>query len=66
MMDRYFPNSGWLRLRRETLDRLQRFKSSQAVPSWDQAFDVLLSAAERAGVAIENGATEAFDAELGR
>jgi hypothetical protein len=45
VMDLYFPNSGWLRLHRDTLDRLQRFKSAQAVPTWDQAFDVLLKLA---------------------
>jgi hypothetical protein len=42
VMDLYFPNTGWLRLGRDTLDRLQRFKTSQAVPTWDQAFDLLL------------------------
>ena len=29
LMDRYFPGSGWLRLRRDTLARLQRFKSDK-------------------------------------
>ncbi len=48
-MDLYFPNSGWLRLHRDTLDRLQRFKSAQAVPTWDQAVDVLLKLAGEAG-----------------
>ena len=32
MMDLYFPNSGWLRLSRDTLDALQRFKASRACP----------------------------------
>jgi hypothetical protein len=45
VMDGYFPNSGWLRLGRDTLDRLQRFKASQAVPTWDQAFELLLKRA---------------------
>jgi hypothetical protein len=48
VMDLYFPNSGWLRLHRDTLDRLQRFKSAQAVPTWDQAVDVLLKLAGEA------------------
>ena len=34
---------------RDTLDRLQRFKSAQAVPTWDQAFDVLLKQAGEDG-----------------
>ena len=42
VMDLYFPNSAWLRVSRETFDRLQRFKASRAVPTWDQAFELLL------------------------
>jgi hypothetical protein len=45
VMDLYFPNSGWLRVSRDNLDRLQRFKTSQAVPTWDQAFELLLKRA---------------------
>jgi hypothetical protein len=45
MMDLYFPNSGWLRVRRDTLDQLQRFKVVRALPTWDQAFELLLKEA---------------------
>jgi hypothetical protein len=45
VMDLYFPNSGWLRLHRETLDRLQRFKAERALPTWDQALERLLKEA---------------------
>jgi uncharacterized protein DUF6084 len=45
LMDLYFPNSGWLRLGRDTLDSLQRFKASRALPTWDQALDQLLKEA---------------------
>lgn len=45
MMDLYYPNSGWLRVRRDTLDRLQRFKATRALPTWDQAFEQLLKEA---------------------
>ena len=44
-MDIYFPESGWLRLPRRTIDRLQRFKASQALPTWEQAMDALLKEA---------------------
>jgi Family of unknown function (DUF6084) len=44
-MDLYFPNSGWLRVSRDTLDALQRFKSGRALPTWDQAFEQLLKQA---------------------
>ena len=36
MMDLYFPNTGWLRLRRETLDALQRYKAERALLTWDE------------------------------
>jgi Family of unknown function (DUF6084) len=49
LMDLYFPNSGWLRVHRDTLDRLQRFKSSRALPTWDQAFAQLLKEAGEDG-----------------
>ena len=42
VMDLYFPNSGWLRVSRDTLDALQRYRASMALPTWDQAFERLL------------------------
>jgi len=45
LMDQYFPNSGWLRLGRGTLDALQQFKASRALPTWDQALTQLLKEA---------------------
>jgi len=45
LMDHYFPNSGWLRLDRDTLGRLARFKSARALPTWEQAFAMLLKEA---------------------
>ena len=44
MMDQHFPNSAWIRVQRDTLDALQRFKSHQAMTSWDQALESLLGA----------------------
>jgi hypothetical protein len=45
LMDHYFPNSGWLRLDREMLTALQRYKSVRALPTWEQAFAALLKEA---------------------
>ncbi|MBC6460328.1 DUF6084 family protein [Actinomadura sp. HBU206391] len=42
LMDLYFPGSGWLRLRRDTLRALHRFKSSRALATWDEAVERLL------------------------
>jgi hypothetical protein len=41
-MDRHFPNSAWLRLDRDTYDRLLRYRSRAALPSWERAIDSLL------------------------
>jgi len=43
MMDAHFPNSSWVRLRRDTLDALLRFRSERALPSWDDTFLALLN-----------------------
>jgi hypothetical protein len=48
VMDHYFPASGWLRLRRDTLDALLRYKAERAIPTWDEALVALVS--EVAGV----------------
>lgn len=45
VMDLYFPNSGWVRVRRDTLDRLRSYKVRRALPSWDDAFELLLKEA---------------------
>lgn len=42
MMDHYFPNSAWIRLHRDTLDALQRFKSDRAIATWDETLALLL------------------------
>jgi hypothetical protein len=44
-MDRYFPNSAWLRVSRDTLDALTRFKARRALPTWEEAFEQLLKEA---------------------
>jgi hypothetical protein len=49
IMDRFFPGSGWLRVRRDTLDALQRFKAVRALPTWDDALEALFKEAGEAG-----------------
>jgi len=41
-MDQFFPGGGWLRLRQDTIDRLQAFRGRHAAVTWDQAIDLLL------------------------
>jgi hypothetical protein len=46
LMDRYFPGSAWIRLRRESFDALYRFKGRHALPTWDDAVEALLKNAD--------------------
>ena len=46
MMDHYFPNSAWLRLRRDSFDRLYAYRSRNALPSWERTVDALLDEAQ--------------------
>jgi len=45
LMNRYFPNSSWLRLRRENIDALHRFKGRRALTTFDDAVEALLAQA---------------------
>jgi hypothetical protein len=41
-MDQHFPGSAWLRLSRESLDRLAAYRGRHALPSWEATIDALL------------------------
>ena len=45
LMDLYFPGSGWLRLRTDTVDALARVKSREVLPTWDESVERLLTKA---------------------
>jgi hypothetical protein len=45
-MNLHFPNSAWLRVDRETLLALQRYKSRNALPTWDSVLTALLGHVE--------------------
>ncbi|MFH9425134.1 DUF6084 family protein [Streptomyces sp. NPDC017529] len=47
VMDLYFPGSGWLRLRRETLDALRDFKHERQLTTWEETVGELLDRARR-------------------
>jgi hypothetical protein len=46
MMDTYYPNSAWLRLRRDTFEQLAAYKRRNGLPTWEQAIERALTAAE--------------------
>ena len=45
-MDVYFPGSGWIRLRKDLVDRLAVYKTKSTLPTWDDALEFLLKEAE--------------------
>jgi hypothetical protein len=45
-MDTFFPGSGWIRLRRESIDALTRYKADRALVSWEDAIEQLLKEAD--------------------
>ena len=44
-MEQHFPGSAWLRLGRDTFDALYRYRSGNALLSWDEAVRRLLKEA---------------------
>lgn len=45
LMDGHWPETGWLRLDRRTLDALLQFKARRSLPDWDGTMKALLDAA---------------------
>jgi hypothetical protein len=49
-IDVHFPDTAWIKMSVRTLDELSRFKTSQAIPTWDATVQALLArAADDAG-----------------
>lgn len=44
VMDHFYPNTGWLRLDRDVLAALLRFKAQRRLTSWDEVATALLAA----------------------
>jgi hypothetical protein len=47
LMDEHYPNSAWLCLRRDVVDRLNRYKARQQLPSWEAALEQLLAGTDQ-------------------
>jgi hypothetical protein len=47
MMEHYYPNSAWLRLERDTFERLYAYKRQQSFATWEQTLDSLLPAQKK-------------------
>lgn len=46
LMDHYYPNGAWLRLRRDAFERLAEFKRRYGIPTWEEALERLLPLGE--------------------
>jgi Family of unknown function (DUF6084) len=44
LMDLYFPGSGWIRMDRQTIDALARYRAARGLTSWEQTVADLLPA----------------------
>jgi len=47
MMERYFPNSAWIRLHRDAFDKLYEYKIRMGLPTWEATVEALLRASEQ-------------------
>jgi len=42
MMEHYYPNSAWLRIRRDVFDHLNAYKMRNGIPTWEQVIENLM------------------------
>jgi hypothetical protein len=47
LMERYFPNSAWIRLRKDAFDELYDYKIRMGLPTWEATVEALLRASEQ-------------------
>lgn len=50
LMDIHYPGAGWIRLERESLDALARYRTAHGLTSWEQTLAALLPAGLAAGL----------------
>ncbi|MFW6078025.1 MAG: DUF6084 family protein [Gemmatimonadota bacterium] len=46
VMERYFPDGAWIRIGRDLLDRINRYRIERALPTCEAALDEMLAATE--------------------
>ncbi|HWF10098.1 MAG TPA: DUF6084 family protein [Bryobacteraceae bacterium] len=42
MMERYYPNTAWLCVRKDVFDRLHEYKMRRGIPTWEQTLESIL------------------------
>lgn len=67
LMDAFFPNSGWIRMDRESVERLARFRTERGLIGWDEVVAALLAESDGTGAgtggAAARGAGRGTDAK---
>lgn len=48
MMEHYYPNSNWLRIRRDVFEKLYEYKMKTGAPTWEKVLEKLLEEKEKA------------------
>ncbi|MBV8142714.1 MAG: hypothetical protein JO279_12650 [Verrucomicrobia bacterium] len=43
LMERHYPNSAWVSLRRDVFEKLYAYKRNQGLPTWEQTIEMLLN-----------------------
>ena len=46
MIERYYPNSAWIRVQKDVFDQLYQYKATRSLPTWEQVFVQLLQASD--------------------
>jgi len=44
MIERYYPNSAWIRLHKDVFDRLYHYKAIHGLPTWEEVIERLVQA----------------------
>lgn len=47
MIQSYYPNSAWLRLRKEVFDQLYQYKATRGLPTWEEVVVQLLETSKK-------------------
>jgi Family of unknown function (DUF6084) len=49
MIQRYYPNSTWIRLHKDVFDQLYQYKATHGLPTWEEVVEHLLQASSEEG-----------------
>jgi hypothetical protein len=46
VIDRYYPNTAWLTVRRDLFEQIYKYKAERGIPTWDRTFESILASAQ--------------------